>query len=308
MIGISQIGIYIPECRVDNRKKVERHNVTEDFLVNKIGIRFVSVKAPSDATSDLCVYAFRELKAQNGEFDERAVDCLCVCTQNGDYRLPQTSSIVHNKLGLPSECASFDISLGCSGYVYSLTLMKSFMEANELKCGVLFTCDPYSTIIDPDDRNTDLLFGDAATATLLRREFTLRIGKGVFETDSENFQALIKRKDEKLIMDGRTIFNFAMRHVPLNVGRCLELNSSKTEDVDLFLFHQASKYVVENIKKRMKLDTGKVPFGIIDYGNTVSSSIPILLKEYLGNKEVMNIMLTGFGVGLSIGSVLLRRA
>jgi len=214
---------------------------------------------------------------------------------------------VHAKLSFENDCAAFDISLGCSGYVYSLLVMKSFMEANDLKHGILFTCDPYSPILDPDDKSTELLFGDAATATLLCENPVLEIGKGVFGTAGEFHKALIKRKNERLHMDGRLIFNFVMRHVPANVSKCLQANDLSINDIDMFLFHQASKYVIDNLAKRMRINPKKLPFEIQDYGNTVSSSIPIILKKYSDDNQAEVFLLTGFGVGLSVASLILRR-
>ena len=251
--------------------------------------------------------SFENLEVKETGLNREMIDCICVCTQNGDYKLPQTSSVVHDKLGFANNCAAFDISMGCSGYIYSLLLMKSFMEGNELRYGILFTCDPYSSILDPSDKSTELLFGDAATATLLCQNPVLEVRKGAFGTAGEFHKALVKKENEKLYMDGRMIFNFVMRHVPININKCLQTNGISPREVDIFLFHQASKYVSDNLAKRMHIDPKKVPFEIQDYGNTVSSSIPIILIKYLDEKRVKNFLLTGFGVGLSVASLTLRR-
>lgn len=308
MIGVKAIGTYIPKRKIENRTKLKTHHITEDFLFDKIGIYAVSRKEEMESTSDLCIRAFENLLNSKDDAGSLDVDCVCVCTQNGDYRLPQTSAILQARLGIASECATFDISLGCSGYIYSLQIMKTFMEFNGLKQGLLFTCDPYSRIIDPNDKNTDLLFGDAATVTLLEKNPTFYIGKGVYDTDGENHTALIKKEDEYLYMDGRRIFNFVLRSAPPNIRKCLKANNVEIEEVDLFLFHQASKYLIDNLVRRMKLESEKVPFAIHNYGNTVSSSIPIVLKDYLDHEQIEKMILCGFGVGLSIGSLVLRRS
>jgi len=307
MIGINNIGCYITSERISNIEKAEKHGVTHDFIMKKIGIASVARKKSSEKASDLCALAYADLLARVNESTLDDIEFLCVCTQNGDYQLPQTSAIVQSKLGISKNCAAFDISLGCSGYVYSLHIAKSFMDASGLKKGLLFTSDPYSEIIDPNDKNTDLLFGDGATATLLTDNPVFDLGNGAFETDGKMFEHLIKRDNEKLVMNGRGIFNFAMTHVPEIVTRCLNANALRKEEIDFFLLHQANKYIIDNLRRRMKLEQEKVPFLIKEYGNTVSSSIPIALREYLDKTDKINILICGFGVGLSIASSILRR-
>jgi 3-oxoacyl-[acyl-carrier-protein] synthase-3 len=181
------------------------------------------------------------------------------------------------------------------------------MEANLLKNGLVFTSDPYSRIIDESDKNTALIFGDAATVTHLTEKPIIEIQKGTFFSDGDNYHYLIKRENEKLEMNGRGIWGFAMKNVPDSVNECLNLNRLEKSDIDLFIFHQASRYVIDNLVNRLQLDKDKVPFNIEDIGNTVSSAIPILLKDILKKKRIKNIIITGFGVGLSIASLYVRR-
>lgn len=307
MIGIRNIGVYVPKARVDNFRLSEKYGVDTDFIERKVGIRYVSRKPKDEKPSDLCCGAFRDLCKIERGLAEDQIDFLCVCTQNGDYRLPQTSSIVQEKLGLPKYCAAFDVALGCSGYVYSLLIAKSFMEAQSLKCGLVFTSDPYSSIIDPDDRNTSLIFGDAAAVTLLTTDATLDIGKGSYHTDGSVAESLIKRQGGCLEMNGGRIFNFVMRNVPPNIETCMRSNNVASENIDLYLLHQASRYIIDNLLTRMKIDPENVPFKIQDYGNTVSSTLPILLREYILQPTCRMILLSGFGVGLSVASVILKR-
>lgn len=307
MIGINNIGCHIASKRISNLEKTEKHGVTHDFIAEKIGIASVARKKPPEKASNLCVLAYKDLaeRVKKPVLDD--INFLCVCTQNGDYQLPQTSAILQSKLGISKNCAAFDISLGCSGYVYSLHIAKSFMESNGLKKGLLFTSDPYSDIIDTNDKNTDLLFGDGATVTLLTKNPVFDVKNGAFETDGSRFDHLIKRNDELLVMNGRGIFNFAIKEVPAIVDKCLETNGFKKEDVDLFLLHQASKYIIDNLCRRMKLEPEKIPFVIKDYGNTISSSVPMMLRDYLEDTTKQNILICGFGVGLSIACSMLRR-
>ena len=307
MIGIYNIGSYIAPELVQNIEKAEKHSVSPNFIMDKIGIVSVARKNPAEKASDLCVLAYDNLAERVTESDLNDVEFLCVCTQNGDYQLPHVSAILQSRLGISKNCAAFDISLGCSGYVYSLHIAKSFMESNQLKKGLLFTSDPYSNIIDPNDKNTDLLFGDGATATLLTMSPVFDLGHGIFETDGSRFDYLIKRNGESLIMNGRGIFEFAMKEVPKSLDKCLLTNGLNIEKIDLFLLHQASKFIIDNLCIRMNLDPKKTPYVIKNYGNTVSSSIPILLSGYLEETTKKIILICGFGVGLSIASSILRR-
>jgi len=307
MIGINNIGCYIASDRISNLEKAEKHGVAHDFITEKIGIASVARKKSSEKASDLCVLAYDDLVACVNESALKDIEFLCVCTQNGDYQLPQTSAILQSKLGILKNCAAFDISMGCSGYVYSLHIAKSFMESNGLKKGLLFTSDPYSNIIDTNDKSTDLIFGDGATVTLLTENSVFDVKNGAFETDGSRFDHLIIRNNELLVMNGRGIFEFVMKEVPPIVDKCLETNGFKKEDIDLFLFHQASKFVIDSLCRRMKLEPEKTPFVIKDYGNTISSSIPMILRDYLEDTTKKNILICGFGVGLSLACSILRR-
>ena len=169
MLGIQAIGRYIPPQRNSNADLVEKFGFPPDFLDSKIGVQTTSKKAADEETSDLAVKAVRNLADKLGDgFDLAAIQCLVLVTQNPDGGgLPHTSAIVHKKLGLPPRCFAFDISLGCSGFVAGLAAITGFMQMTGLTRGLLVTADPYSKIIDPEDRNTVLLFGDGAAATLI---------------------------------------------------------------------------------------------------------------------------------------------
>ncbi|GAB7079525.1 ketoacyl-ACP synthase III [Megalodesulfovibrio paquesii] len=315
MIGITAVSGYIPNAYVDSPELVRQFGVQPAFL-DKIGIQRLSRKAPDESASDLCVKAFAALCEEHADAPGlqnplEDIDFLCVCTQNGDYTLPQTSAVVHAKLGLSPRVATFDLGLGCAGYVYALSVARHFMEANDLTRGLLFTADPYSDILDERDKNTSLLFGDAAAVTLLTDIPRWHIGKGAFDTYGDKHHTLIKRTGQHLYMDGREIFNFIIRCVPGNVRRCLQDNGVPEEDVDLYIFHQANKYVIGSLVKNMGLPREKVPFDIREYGNTVSSSIPLILRDHMDAPESQHaetMLLSGFGVGLQAASIVLTKA
>ncbi|OFX88781.1 MAG: 3-oxoacyl-ACP synthase [Bacteroidetes bacterium GWF2_33_16] len=305
MIGIQEIATYLPEKRLSNFDLVKKFELEPGFIENKIGISSVSIKEPNEEASDLCVKAFRLLEAKT-EIDKSKIDCLIVVTQNGDYNLPHTSAIVHGKLDMQEKCACFDISLGCSGFVYGLSVIESFMSSNNYSKGLLFTADPYSKVIDNNDKNTRLLFGDAATVTLITNQPVLTSGKFNFGTIGKDYENLIC-KNNILQMNGRMIFNFAAKYVPEDIKDLLLNNNIELDEIDLFVFHQGSKFIVDTITKRMKIESNKVPFNIQNFGNTISSSIPIILEEVIANKSIKKIVVCGFGVGLSWSSTILTK-
>ncbi len=305
MIGIRDIAAWIPGKRISNYEKKDLFGLTDHFIESKVGVRAASRMAPGQDASDLCRCAWQALK-ERGEVDPDAIDVVIVCTQNPDYQIPHTSAVVHGKLDLPERCAALDISLGCSGFVYGLSVIESFMASAGMKHGLLFTADPYSKIIDEKDKNTALLFGDAAAVTWLSREPVFTSGAFTFGTRGKDFRHLIC-ENGVLHMNGRQIFNFAARTIPGDVQRVLDINGLRMEEVDRFLLHQGSKYIIDFLIKRIGLPESKTPYVIQDYGNTVSSSIPIMLADLLPNSDVRRVLITGFGVGLSWASGILTR-
>jgi 3-oxoacyl-[acyl-carrier-protein] synthase III len=307
VIGIRSIGTYLPTFSIDNLSRAHEFETNPDFIREKIGFESLSRKASNEETSDLCVQAFQDLQIQTG-INTDLIDCIIVCTQNPDGRgLPHTSAILQSKLHCTERIAAFDISLGCSGFVYGISILESFMAANGLKNGLLFTADPYSKVLNPGDRNTELLFGDAATCTWMTGE-TPRylIMKSHFATDGCGGDAITVDKTSSLLsMKGRDVFTFTMKKVPLQIIECLRDNQLTQEQVDLFLLHQGSKYIVDNLARNLGLPPSKVPFNAREIGNTVSSSIPLLLRDYF-DKEYTYILLSGFGVGLSWATTILK--
>jgi 3-oxoacyl-[acyl-carrier-protein] synthase III len=305
MIGIENIASYIPQEFISNYDRKEKFGIDDYFIEEKIGVKRVSVKAVNEDTSDLCVKAWKALLAKQIVNTEN-IECLVVVTQNPDSNIPHVSAKVHGGLELPESCACFDISLGCSGFVHGLSVVESFMERNGFKKGLLFTADPYSKIINPEDKNTSMLFGDGAAVTLLGNDPVWISKKYNFGTIGKLNHELICT-DTELRMNGRAIFDFAARYIPRDIYSLLEKIQMPLEKIDVFLFHQGSKYILNTITKRLKIDKQKVPFMVADYGNTVSSSIPIMLENYLQKDDVKNIVISGFGVGLAWASTVLER-
>jgi 3-oxoacyl-[acyl-carrier-protein] synthase-3 len=252
MIGIKSIASYIPAKGVDNYAQGAKFSKEEDFILGKIGSAFLPRKDAAQETSDLCVEAVNALFANNPQLKRESVDALIVVTQNGDEEgLPHTAAIVQDKLGLPTHVAAFDISLGCSGYVYGIYALKGFMEAAGLKNGLLVTADPYSKIVDPEDRNTTMLFGDAATATWMGEEASWQLGKAKFGTDGSGAPHL-KVSNGVFFMNGRQVFNFALLKVPAHLHELLQESNLQAADIDAFCIHQGSAAIVDAVARRFE--------------------------------------------------------
>ena len=306
MIGIQCISAYLPGAVIDNAAQAKSFDADEDFIRDKIGMLHLSRKAETEKTSDMAVQAVLKLQQEHG-IDLSNTECLVLVTQNPDgHGLPHTSAVVHHQLNLPSACAVFDISLGCSGYVQALSIAKAFMQAQNMRHGLLVTADPYSKVINPADRDTAMLFGDGASATWLSEEAVWHIGLADFGIQSQQHDALQTRDDGHLYMNGRAVFTFAATQVPASVKRVLEKAQLGMADLDQVFLHQGSRYIVDTLAKRIGSE-GKTPFAATTYGNTVSSSIPMMLAQHL-NLAWSKVLLCGFGVGLSWATCLLEKS
>jgi len=305
MQGIKDIAVYIPEKRNSNRDLLARFELEESFLVEKIGVLERAIKDESEDTSDMALEALERLIVQSGIARE-SIDVLVVITQNPDSNIPHVSALVQGKANLSNDCAAFDLSLGCSGYVYGVSVLQSFLASNGLSNGVLITCDPYSKIINLNDKNTVLLFGDAATATLISHEPKYVCESFVFGTQGDLTGALVCNNNQ-LHMNGREVFNFAAVKVPQTIQKLLQKANLEKADIDAYIFHQGSRYIVETLAKRLGIEIAKVRIDIESTGNTVSSSIPILLKQEIDSRVSKNIVLSGFGVGLSWASCICKK-
>lgn len=304
-IGIKNIGFHLPSQYQSNYDYREKFEVDDHFIENKIGFRKVALKAEEEDTSDLCVRAFEDLRKKE-PIDLNTIDALVVVTQSPDVNIPHTSAIVHSKLDLPENIACFDISLGCSGFVYALGAVEAMITQHGFRNALLFTADPYSKVVDREDKNTALLFGDAAAVTLVGENPVWASGKYNFGTIGKKHAELMI-VEEKLFMNGRAIFEFAARYIPGDIKKLLEKNNLTSEDIDLFALHQGSKYLIDTLVRRTRTSPEKMPFVAGEYGNTVSSSLPIFLAEYLDKPNIKRILISGFGVGLSWASTILAR-
>ena len=305
-IGIKDIQYYIPSKKINNFAVSKKFGLSKEFLKNKIGFIKLSRLDDKLKTSDLAIKSIKKTFIQFPTLKDR-LDCIILVTQSPDVNIPHTSAIIHKKLKLKKKCIVFDVSLGCSGYVHGLSIIKSFMEMNKFKNGLLLTADPYSKIIDRNDKDTVMIFGDASACTLISNENPIyEIKSFDFGTVSELNSALMIDIKGNLKMNGREIFNFVKDNIPNSVRNILKRENKKLNQIDNFIFHQGSKFVLDKLKMNLKIEDHKLIYDSKNYGNTVSSSIPVILsnKKFLKSKY---IICSGFGVGLSWATTLLKK-
>ena len=279
-------------------------------ILNTTGINNRHCSTDDETALDLAVEAAKKLEMQMDD-----VDLLLFVTQSPEYILPTTACIAQDRLGLNKNIAAFDINLGCSGYVYALSVVGSMMESNQCSKALILCGDTYTKYISINDRTSRPLFSDAGSATLVTKSKNdNKIGPFIYGTDGSGADNLIVRnsaskrestKTKDLYMNGAEVLLFTMANVPNGVNQLLNKASISFEDIDYFLFHQASKVVMNNITRKLNIDEKKFLTNYQEHGNTVSCTIPILLKQKIdegivnrGNK----LMLFGFGVGYSYGA------
>jgi len=318
MIGIKDVAGYLPEREVRNVDVADELGFKPGFLETKVGVQKRRISAIGESTSDMCVRAFATLIARRPEAAD--VGLLLLCTQNPDYKLPHTSSVLQARLGLSKSMLAFDISLGCSGYVATLVTAKALLHELGIERALVFTCDPYSKVLAADDKSTIPLFSDGATVTLVERGAPLQIGRGTFGNDGSLFETLIipgsgtarapGETEAPLRMDGRNIYAMLKNEVPENIRACVSANGYTLDDIESFVFHQASAWLLRTLCSDLGLAAERVPSNLESIGNTVSSSIPLLLADMFASGEPLPrvMLLSGFGVGLSWASVVLTRA
>lgn len=332
--AIRGIAYHLPEEILDNHKLAcEFPDWPAEKIESKTGICFRHISASGECASDLALVACQKLFA-SGACKAGDIDYLLLCTQSPDYLLPTTACILQDRLGIPTACGALDFNLGCSGFVYGLGLAKGLIETNQASRVLLVTAETYSKFINDGDKSVRTLFGDAAAATLVKGVESQDdlIGPFVVGTDGRGAKNLIvpnggcrqpwipgaperedesgnRRSDNQLFMNGPEIFNFTVQAVPKVVNSLLERAGLRLEDVDLWVFHQANRYMLDFLRKKLSIPSERFAVNISHCGNTVSSTIPITLKDLHSQGRILNdqtIALVGFGVGYSWGATLVR--
>ena len=332
-VGIRGLSAAVPK-RIINNYEYTEHFPAEDVkdVVDKIGIferRFTDEKTTS---SDLC-YAAAEKLIEELQIDRSEIDLLIFVSQTPDYRMPATSVILQDRLGLNTSTMAFDLSLGCSAFVYGLSVVYALMQQNGLKKALLLDGETRSKVYSPKDRMTAFIFGDGGVAALIERD--PKYGESFFSLNSDGSrESLIKiegggyrnpssaetikekvvdeygniRTDEHGYMNGADVFNFVIREIPDDIDRILNYSNRKKEDFDYYFFHQANKFMNSYLTKKLGLKKEKVPYTIDKFGNTSSVSIPLTMVNELQGKNMgeKNCLLSGFGVGLSWGCAVMK--
>ena len=326
---ISGISACIPKNEYNNRDYEWITPDERELLIKTTGIEKRRIAEKGITTSDMCYIAAEKL-IKDLNWNKNEIDILIFVSQSRDYLIPCTSIILQDRLGLSKKTMAFDIPLGCSGYVYGMAILGNLLSSGFLKKGILMTGDNSTMNCSYKDKSTYPLFGDAGTVTAI--EFTDQNNKYYYNLGSDGFgwdaitvydggvrnyvsenslenkeiASGIIRNNLQLKLDGIDIFNFSLKEVPLNVSELLSFSGKNNEDIDYFIFHQANLMINESIRKKLKIEKEKVPYTINKFGNTSSASIPLTIISEIGEdlkNHDLELLLCGFGVGLSWGSV-----
>ncbi len=323
------ISYYLPDKIVSNEDlSCKFPEWTVEKITDKIGIEYRHVAADDETAVDMAVSA-ANIFFEQYDFDKSSVDFLILCTQSPDYFLPTSACVVHEKLGLSHKTATIDINQGCSGFVYGLSLAKGLVNSNICRNVLLITSDTYSKYIHGSDKGNQAIFGDAASVTLVSNEGEFEIGEFVFGTDGGGMNELIVKNgaarnkmnlnDETsnlqdsgnyLYMNGGNVFNFTLKAVPSLIDEVIEKNNLTKSEIDYFVLHQANSFMLNTIRRFCKIEDLKFHNDMKMTGNTVSSTIPLVLKDkYFGIEDSghQTVLLAGFGVGFSWAGCVLSR-
>jgi 3-oxoacyl-[acyl-carrier-protein] synthase III len=328
---IERIAAQLPDRVVDNEELARLYpGWSADKIYEKTGIRQRHVVGDGECASDLAAAAAEKVLS---DYDRARVDFLMFCTQTPDYLLPTTACVLQHRLKLSTGCGALDFNLGCSGYVYGLALAQGLIQGGIATNVLLLTAETYSRHIHPGDKSVRTIFGDAGAATLLSSTSRRRIHSFVLRTDGSGAEQLMIRtggarhprvqaaeqpalddsgnvRDPNcLYMDGPEIFNFTLQSVPALVNDVLAKAALRLDEVDCFVFHQANSYMLEHLRRKLRIPRERFEICLENCGNTVSATIPIALEAALAAGRVrpgMRILLAGFGVGFSWGGCILE--
>lgn len=325
---IQDIAYYLPTTVLTNEQIAERFpEWSAEKVAGKVGITERHIAADNETATDMAQKAAEQLFAQG--VDKSQIDFVLLCTQSPDYFLPSSACILQDRLGLSKDCGAFDFNLGCSGYEYGLAVAKGLIVAGIARNILLLTAETYTKYIHPQDKGNMTIFGDGASATLVSTQGFAEIGEVVLGTDGSGAENLIVRSlaarnkalmndaqsdedgnivsGDHLYMHGGNVFNFTADVVPDMVEKLLKKSGLQQDDVNLWVFHQANKYMINYLRKLLDIDKDKFYIFMEKVGNTVSSTIPIALCEARKEDRLHgHVLLAGFGVGLSWGGVMLK--
>jgi 3-oxoacyl-[acyl-carrier-protein] synthase-3 len=331
-IGISGISAAVPANEIDNYEHdlyFSKEDVKE--VVDKIGVKKRRFANKDTCASDLCYAAAEKLIVEMG-INREEIDLLLFISQTPDYRMPATSIILQERLNLPKSTIAFDINLGCSAFLYGLSVAYSMISSGAAKKALILDGETRSKVYSQKDRKTSFLFGDGGVAALIERNDKFASSWFSLNSDGERASLIMVpaggyrnmsstetlkekvvdeygniRSDEQGYMNGADVFNFVIREIPKDFKRLMEFSGIELATIDFFVFHQANQYINGLIAKKLKLDKEKIPSTIEEYGNTSSVSIPLTIVSELKDqlKDRKRMLLSGFGVGLSWGTAVI---
>lgn len=328
---IKEISYYLPEKIVTNEEIVKCFpEWSVDKIASKVGVNARHIAGDHETAKDMAVKAAERLFRET-DIPRESIDFVLFCTQSPDYLLPTSACIIQNDLQLRKNIGALDFNLGCSGYVYGLSLAKGLVVSGIARNVLLLTGETYSKRLHPKDKGNRTIFGDAATATVISTSGWAEIGNFSLGTDGSGAPNLIvkaggmrcpeKQDDlsfdengnpvssDYLYMNGSEIFTFTLDNVPPLVKDTLAANGIGKDEVDLFVFHQANKYMLDFLRRKIKIAPERFYYALSEYGNTVSNTIPIALYDARQDgtlKQGMRVMIAGFGVGYSWGATMLN--
>ena len=325
-VGVTAMSAAVPRRVVKGREYTEVFSQEEaNEIVDKTGIEERRFADAETCSSDLCFAAAEKLIADNN-INKEEIDLLVFISQTPDYRMPATSCTLQHRLGLPNSTIAFDITLGCSAFLYGLSVVYGLMEKSGLRKALLLDGETRSKVYSPRDRRSAFLFGDGGVAALIERD--PRFGKSTFSLNTDGSRADLimipaggyrkmssaetvaekvvdefgnMRSDEQGYMRGGDVFNFVIREIPRDIKNTVAFAGKEMDSFDYVVFHQANNFINSYIAKKMKLNNEKIPSTIAKFGNTSSVSVPLTIVSELqgkleGNKE---LLLTAFGVGMT---------
>ena len=325
-VGITAMSAAVPRRVVKGREYTEVFSQEEaDEIVDKTGIEERRFADAETCSSDLCFAAAEKLIADNN-INKEEIDLLVFISQTPDYRMPATSCTLQHRLGLLNSTIAFDITLGCSAFLYGLSVVYGLMEKSGLRKALLLDGETRSKVYSPRDRRSAFLFGDGGVAALIERD--PKFGKSTFSLNTDGSRADLimipaggyrkmssaetvvekvvdeygnMRSDEQGYMRGGDVFNFVIREIPKDIKKTVAYAEKEIDTFDYVVFHQANNFINSYIAKKMKLNNEKIPSTIAKFGNTSSVSVPLTIVSELkgkleGNKE---LLLTAFGVGMT---------
>lgn len=331
MACIKGISYYLPQREITNEELVKEFpEWSVEKVASKVGVNSRRVADVEETAGDLAEKAALKL-FEEYSIDPKSIDFVLLCTQSPDYFLPSTACILQHRLGISTSAGALDFNLGCSGCIYGLALAKGLMDSGTAHNILLLTAETYNKYLHPLDKGNRSIFGDGAAACLISEEGFAEVGEFVLGTDGSKYEALIVktgasrqkkatglssedveghvRRDDYLYMDGGAIFNFTLEVVPKLIKQILAKNNMIKDNVNYYVFHQANKFMLDTIRKVSGISKDMFYNNLATTGNTVSSTVMIGLKESLNSGIISrgkNVMISGFGVGLSWGGTILK--